>query len=169
MKRTATLVIEYLNEIEDYRIFPGRPLEASPRPFRFQEAAAASSRPGLVLRVEDRNRPLDEFLESLNTIAFLIIKDDTLVYEKYFDGHTADSISMSFSVTEALFSALMGIAIDEGNVRSLEQPVTDYVPELTSRGFARVKLKHLLQMTSGMRYEDRGLFNNPFGKQSRLS
>jgi len=49
----------------------------------------------------------------VNTIAFLIIKDDTLVYEKYFEGHSETSISLSFSVTKAIFSALIGIAIED--------------------------------------------------------
>lgn len=162
------IVVYNIADIDDYRLFPSRTLKASPTPFRFHEAFAPSRIPRFVPRAGNRQTPLDEFLESVNTIAFLIIKDDTLVYEKYFYGYTEASISMAFSVTKALFSALIGLAIGDGYVRSLEQPVTDFIPELALRGFEEVKLKHLLQMTSGMGYAEHGLVDNPFGKQARL-
>ncbi len=163
------IVFYNCGDIDDYKIFPNRRLQASPKPFQFREAIDPSRLPRFVRIKENRKIPLNQFLQSTNTIAFLAIKDDVLIYEKYFDGRTSNSISMSFSVTKAIFSALVGIAIEEGVIRSLEQPITDYIPELADRGFKQVKLKHLLQMTSGTTYADRGLLDNPFGKQARLS
>ncbi len=163
------IVFYNFSDIDDYMIFPSRTIKASSEPFRFHEAVTPTRVPQFVTLGKRHNIPLDEFLESVNTIAFLVIKNDTLIYEEYFDRHTADSISMSFSVTKALFSALIGVAIADGYIHSVEQPVTDYIPELISKDFVKVKLRHLLQMTSGMGYEDCGLLNNPFGKQARLS
>ncbi len=108
-------------------------------------------------------------MTSVNTIALLIVKEYTMVYERYFHGHSKTSISLSFSVTKAFFSALVGIAIEDGYIGSIEQPVTDYIPEIAAQGFGKVTLKHLLQMTSGMGYGEHGLIDNPFGKQARLS
>ena len=156
-------------DTDDYKIFPARKLSPSKIPFRFKEDFNSSRVPPHIRYGEKLPIILEEFLNSTDTLAFLIVKDEMLIYEKYLKGHRQSSISMSFSVTKSLFSALVGIALNEGYLQSLEQPVTDYVPELSSQGFEAVTLKHLLQMTSGVGDDDYGKFNNPFGRQARLT
>jgi CubicO group peptidase (beta-lactamase class C family) len=68
-------------------------------------------------------------------------------------------------VAKSLLSILIGCAIDDGYIESVNQPVTDYVPELRANGFDKVTLRHLLQMTSGMDYEES---DSPFGLQARF-
>ena len=116
-----------------------------------------------------REIALEKFLKSTNTVAFLIVKDDQLAYERYFSGFSRSSIVMSFSVTKSIMSALIGCAINDGYIHSVNQPVTDYVPELASNGFSKVTLRHLLQMTSGMNYVEHGRLNNPFGRHARFT
>lgn len=103
---------------------------------------------------------LSGLLSSSDTIAFLVIKGDAIVYEQYYQGHTVSSLSQVFSVTKSFNAALIGMAIDDGYIRSVDQAVTDFVPELMGRGFERVTLDHLLSMTSGMDYVEN---DNPFG------
>jgi CubicO group peptidase (beta-lactamase class C family) len=89
----------------------------------------------------------------------LVIKDDTILYERYFQGHTQSSISQAFSTSKSILSILIGVAVDEGLIKSVDQPVTDFVPELADNGFGNVTIESLLQMRSGMDYvEDDNLF-----------
>jgi CubicO group peptidase (beta-lactamase class C family) len=97
---------------------------------------------------------LDEFLQSNGTTAFIIIKNDTILYEKYFNGFARSSMITSFSISKSFLSALLGIAIEEGHIKSVDEHVTDYIPELKERGFQDISVRHLLGMSSGIKYTD---------------
>ncbi len=142
--------------------FPSHPLEAAPQPFIFDESGDEAFVAGIfedIMNVPD----FDEFLEEKNTKAFIVIQDDTILYEKYLNGAGRDSMMTSFSVAKSFTSALIGIAIDEGYIKSVDDPITDYLPELSERDprFSAITIRHLLLMASGLEYqEDRiGLFN----------
>jgi CubicO group peptidase (beta-lactamase class C family) len=99
------------------------------------------------------------FCRSTGTTAFIVIQDDTILYENYFNGFQRDSIVTSFSSAKSFNSALIGIAIDEGWIDSVDDPVVKYIPEITRRGLDDLTLKHLLDMSSGIRYlEDENMF-----------
>lgn len=135
--------------------FPARPAAASPAPFRFAErpddarvrAAFAAAFPG---------ESLDSWLEATGTRAFVVVRDDTIIYERYFGGARRDTLLTSFSVAKSFASALVGIAIAEGRIGSAADPVTKYVPELAARDprFARVTIRDLLSMSSGLAYTE---------------
>jgi CubicO group peptidase (beta-lactamase class C family) len=97
---------------------------------------------------------LDRFLTRAQTTSFIIVRNDTTQYEKYFNGYRRDSIVTSFSVAKAFVSVLVGIAVDQGKVKSVTDPITLYLPELERRDprFNRVTIKDLLRMSSGLRY-----------------
>jgi CubicO group peptidase (beta-lactamase class C family) len=103
-------------------------------------------------------RDLVQFLAASDTTAFLILRGDTLLYEGYFNGAGPGSVQTSMSVAKSVLGALVGIAVGEGRIGSVDDPITRYVPELAGRDrrFARITLRHLLTMTSGLRYEEDG-------------
>ena len=150
------------SDIEDYRIFDVRSLNASEDPFHF-EAGPTWQPPYIKL---DKRESLPEFLQRTDTVAFLVIKNDELLYEHYLDEYSRDSLVTSFSITKAVLSMLVGVAIEDGYIHSIQQPVTDFVPELKSRGYDNVRLEHLLQMTAGMDYKE--YEGNPFSLHSRF-
>jgi len=76
----------------------------------------------------------DTFLTNHRTQAFIVIQDDAITYEKYFNGASRDSIVTSFSTAKSFTSALIGIAISEGHIRSVDYSITDYLPELAGTG-----------------------------------
>jgi CubicO group peptidase (beta-lactamase class C family) len=163
---TVFRIIRYnTSGIDDYKIFPSRPLQASQTPFHFIESSDESRVPQIITFGEEKGIPLDELLQSNETVAFLIIKDDTLLFERYYDGYSAASPSLSFSMAKSFLSILIGCAIDDGYIQSVDQPITDFVPELAKNGFDHVTIKHLLQMTSGMDYVEN---DNPFGIHPRF-
>jgi CubicO group peptidase (beta-lactamase class C family) len=111
-----------------------------------------------VVTDENGQLSLDSFLGAKGTMAFLVIHDDTILYENYFNKCEKSSLIPSFSVAKAITSTLIGCAIDDGFIESTDQPITDFLPEMKKNGFEKVKIKHLLQMTSGIDFKE-GLFH----------
>lgn len=97
---------------------------------------------------------VEEYIELSNTSAFLVIKDGQVIYENYSHGDSRESLHMSFSVAKSFTSALLGIALDEGKIDSLDDPIRKYLPELTSATFDDVTIKQVLQMSSGIRFNE---------------
>lgn len=157
-------IVHNISGIDDYKIFPQRRLVASAQPFRFMKNGAANANPGVSIDGK-REAPLSDLLAQTGTTAFLLIRDDKVVVEDYFDGYDRNSPSMSFSMAKSFLSILVGCALADSYFKSLDQPVTDFVPELGARGFSAVTLKHLLQMTSGLDYAEPGV---PLGLHDRL-
>ena len=139
-------------DVDDRLRFPERPVRAGAEPASFIKAGHT---PLTEVKVNGAV-PLAEFLEDKGTTAFIVIHGDTLLYERYFNGSSREDIQTSFSVAKSFASALVGIAIGEGLISSLDDPVTVYVPELLEQDprFADITLRHLITMTSGIRYRD---------------
>lgn len=149
-------VLEYQQaDVNDYRIFPERALSASADSFEFEEALQTER---VAARFEQQAAvaDLEAFLMETGTQAFIVIEDDRIVYEGYFNGAERDSIVTSFSIAKSFLSALIGIAIDAGAIGSVQDPITDYLPELAQRDpdFAAITIEDLLRMSSGIRYEE---------------
>lgn len=142
------------SDVGDYLYnFPQRRLGAAAEPFLFADARDEARVAGLfeeILDVADFNA----FLEDANTQAFIVIRDDAVLYEQYFNGTQRDTLATSFSVAKSFTSALVGIAIGEGDIASVDDPITDYLPELAARDprFNEITVRHLLLMASGMEY-----------------
>lgn len=142
-------------DINDHKKFQSRPLQKGADAFHFQQAVAGK------FPKEINNSPFDQYLEDHKTVAFLIIKNDTIQYEKYFRGYDKESMVPSFSMAKSVTSILIGCAIDEGLIKSVDEPITNYIPELNRNGFDQVSIQHLLQMTSGIEFNES--YFNPFG------
>jgi CubicO group peptidase (beta-lactamase class C family) len=108
----------------------------------------------------------ENYLKQRNTVAMVIIRNDTLIYESYFDGVDKDSAILSFSISKSFTSALIGSAISDGIIKSVNEPITNYLPEMKKNNFEKVTIKHLLQMTSGIKFrEDQG---SPFHEDAKF-
>jgi CubicO group peptidase (beta-lactamase class C family) len=150
-------------DVDDYRRFPARPIEAPAEAFRFGRAPTP---PGLAtITVGGEDRDLERFLASIGTTAFIVLRGDAILYERYFNGDNRSSIQTSFSVAKSYLSALVGMAIEEG-VLALDDPITEHIPELLDRDprFARITVEHLISMASGLRYEEDSL---PWGDDAQ--
>jgi CubicO group peptidase (beta-lactamase class C family) len=114
---------------------------------------------GLVNRdFNGTNVSLDSFTTLHKTISFLIIRNDTIVYERYNKGYTSNSFVSSFSMVKPFVSTLIGIAIDEGKIKSENDLIIDYLPEFKNKiGWDKITIKNLLQHTSGIRFTDNKL------------
>jgi CubicO group peptidase (beta-lactamase class C family) len=101
---------------------------------------------------------LEEFLEESSTTAFIVLHGDDLLYEGYFNGSSREATQTSFSVAKSFAATLVGIAIEEGFISSLDDPLTDYLPELAERDprFGDITLRHLITMSSGLAFREGG-------------
>jgi CubicO group peptidase (beta-lactamase class C family) len=144
------------SDVWDYQKFPERVVHNAAPVFQFKQ----SLRPELfqTMMVEYKQggqvqqANLEELLKSTQTTSFIVIQDDAILYEGYFNGYNRDSIVTSFSMAKSVTSVLIGIAIDEDRIGSVDDPVIYYLPELRGRGLDGVTIRHLLLMASGIRY-----------------
>jgi CubicO group peptidase (beta-lactamase class C family) len=162
------MVVHQFSDIKDYKRFPSRPLTQEGTPFQFTAPAEADylARHDVRLKYHDRRVPLDSVLDATNTVAFLVIRHDTLLYERYFDGYAQDSWVASFSMAKSYTSALVGIAIAEGKIRSVDDLMCDYLPEMKGGPLADVTIRHLLEMTANIHHAEN--YFNPFAGVARL-
>ena len=154
-------VVRWLDaDVYDYQKFPARDMAASSEPFLFDRQLDEERVRTLFERDPDID-DLDTFLDESDTQAFIVIQDDAILYENYFNGAERDSIVTSFSVAKSFASTLVGIAIAEGAINSVDDPITDYLPELLERDpeFAGITIRDLLLMSSGIKYRETMFFN----------
>jgi CubicO group peptidase (beta-lactamase class C family) len=147
--------------VYDYRRFPGRDLSPSPDPFQFDNALNENAVTNAIQLEDLEEIQLEETLESSGTLAFLVIQDDAILFERYLHGHSESAISQVFSTSKSILSILIGAAIQDGLIGSVQDPVTAYVPELADEGFEEVTLEDLLNMQSNLDYFEN---DNPFGE-----
>ncbi|MCB0454902.1 MAG: serine hydrolase [Aequorivita sp.] len=105
---------------------------------------------------------LSEMNDTLGTVAFLIIKNDSIWYEKYFEDFGKNSQTNSFSMAKSITSAMLGKAIDDGFIKTLEQPVGDFYPQYVGTGLT---VGDLSSMASGLDWDES--YSNPFGMTAR--
>jgi CubicO group peptidase (beta-lactamase class C family) len=148
-------------DVGDQFRFPARTIPAGTEVSPLQAGPEIQPSPP----AESGGAGFDEFLRGTGTLAFVVVDDDRLVYERYFDGADREDRQTSFSVAKSFLSTLVGIAIDEGRIDDVEDPVTKYVPELAERDprFEDITLEDLLTMSSGLRYEEQGSPFLPWG------
>lgn len=96
----------------------------------------------------------NDLLERLDTKAFLVFKNDKIIFEKYWDEHKRETLSNSFSAAKTVVALLIGIALDEGKIKSLDEPVYTFIPEFKSGGRDKITIRHLLMMSSGLDWEE---------------
>ena len=114
---------------------------------------------------------VEQYLKESNTEGLMIIQNDTIIYENYNLGLERHSAHISWSMAKSFISTLMGCMVESGRI-DLEKSVTDYLPQFVGTGYEDVRIKDVLQMSSGVRFnEDYADFNsdiNRFGRAFAL-
>ncbi|WEK35163.1 MAG: serine hydrolase [Candidatus Pseudobacter hemicellulosilyticus] len=106
-------------------------------------------------------------LEALKTVALLAIKNDSILAEQYWDGYTDSSWSGSFSMAKSITSLLIGAAIKDSLIRSVGQPVAEFLPEFAQDPYkAQVTIEQLLSMSSGSNWDES--YSNPLSVTTEL-
>ena len=145
--------------ITDHKIFPKRKLIADSVKFIYPQRTIP--KPPKSITYNNVEKSFENFLEDSKTVAFLIIKNDSIYYEKYLNGYAQDDLIASFSMAKSVTSILIGCALDDNLIESIDDPVTNYIPELKENGMENLTIRHLLQMMSGVKFDES--YSNPFG------
>ncbi len=133
------------------RIFPKRPIRAGGQPFVFKRQDRSLD---VHYTFDGEERSLDEFLQRVVGTGLLVIKNDRIVHERYMQGSDEESRFTSWSVAKSFISTLVGMAVGDGLIKSLDDPISDYVPELQGSGYDGVPIRHVLQMSSGVDFDE---------------
>lgn len=166
------LVVYGQSDINDHLIFPARAIQNGEQVSALEKAEG--SMPQTIPwndPIADRERveKLPELFEVTDTNAFIVLRDDRIIYEGYFNGTARDSIHTSFSAAKSFVSALIGAAIADGSITSVDDLIVKYIPEIAGRGLDAMTIRDLLLMNSGIRYEynrDLPFYKHPFGDDS---
>ena len=151
-------LIHLLPKIDQYPIFENRVVKAgSPPPFGNYRK--------LTIRKVFPERYLPRF-EELGTVAYVIIQDNRLLFEQYWEDYSPESHSNSFSMAKSIVSLAIGCAIDDGFIRDVDQPVSDFFPEFKGYDGKALTLRHLLTMSAGVDFDE--AYSSPFSPTTQL-
>lgn len=145
--------------IDDYKIFHNRTIAAS-KTNNYTLPFSANYDDELI------SDTLIQHLEDLETVALLVIKNDSIYFEKYWQGYSDSSLSNSFSMAKSYISALVGIALEEGYIKSLDEPVANYLPEFKEGQKSKITIKDVLWMSSGLYFGE--AYSSPFSNTTKL-
>lgn len=151
-------------DVKDYQKFPADSVFRGESVFTYEKANPQLF-PTLPTAFQSENIGFNAFLENHKTLAFLVIRNDTVLYEQYFRGYDSSSVIPSFSVSKVFVSALLGIAIQNGCIGSVHDSVSKYIPELQHKGFDQLSLLNLLNMRSGLGFKE--AYTTPFADMAK--
>ncbi|MBV6484155.1 MAG: hypothetical protein KFKLKKLM_00645 [Flavobacteriales bacterium] len=150
---TTYLVGKTGPSIDEYDIFENRTVDVgTPQPWNISTNYNKKSNKNLLAEIE-----------KLEPAAFLVVKNDSIIYEEYWDEYNENSLTNSFSMAKSYIGLLIGIALDEGKINSVDDPVMNYLPQYSDH--PELTIKHLLTMSSGINFDES--YGNPFGHMAK--
>lgn len=133
--------------LDDYAYFDNREVKAANEPQPWPKHSQYNT-----LELSEK---ITGIHEKYGSVAFLVIHQDSLLYESYYNGYAEDSKSNSFSMAKSFVSALLGKAIEEGKIQSLDQKVGDFLPAFNDGYAADLTVGDLSSMASGLDWNEK--------------
>ena len=143
-------IVENMRTVTDW--WESRPIRAAAQPHRFPEKQQFTMPESFETGKGEMD--IDQYLDSTYTNGLIVLQHDSLALESYFRGHSGSQTQIVWSVSKSFLSAMFGIAIEEGHIKSIEQTVDEYCPELKGSGYEGVRIKDVLQMSSGIQFNE---------------
>lgn len=145
------------SDVMDYKVFPERIIQKSSQSYYYKYNLDESLKVMSIdynYKGKGRTKPLDTFLKQTNTTSFIIVHDDKVVLEEYYNGYDQDTVNTSFSMAKSIDSLLIGMAIEDGYIKSVKQSIADYISEFKGTNMERITIEDLLLMRSNISYEE---------------
>lgn len=143
------VIVENFRHMDD--IFEKKVVHKAEKPSTFEKALKPLPSK---FTCEGQEINLQDFLEAQWTTGLIVIKDGKITFENYWLGNDETTKTISWSVAKSMISALVGIALEERLIRDIYEPVTEYVQFLKGTGYDDVPIKHVLQMSSGILFDE---------------
>jgi CubicO group peptidase (beta-lactamase class C family) len=137
------------------KLYDTRPVHAGEKPWPLRHAQHSLDA-AFEFEVDGKRSTLGQFLIDTRVNAMLVLKDGEIVTEIYRHGSTAETRFISMSMSKSIISILCGLALQEGKLKSIDDPVVRYLPELKGTAYQDVTLRHLLTMRSGVQWNEEG-------------
>ena len=132
-------------KIDQYTIFENRVVKAEdPNPWNFAPDVENKQIP----------REFEADFAKYKTVGFVVVQHNRIIFEQYWKNYSPLSLSNSFSMAKSVISLLIGCAIDDGKIKSVEQPVSDFLPQWTSYDGKVLTIKDLLTMSAGVEWDE---------------
>ncbi|MDM0086903.1 MULTISPECIES: serine hydrolase [unclassified Variovorax] len=147
---TPELAVSTYRNID--RLFPTRTIDAGGTPYALPAAATQLTQLRFVAGTRDYG--LDEFFAANRVAGLLILKDGKVAHERYQYGNTQKTRWMSMSVAKSVTSTLIGAAVQDGLIASIDDPVVKYVPRLKGSAYDGATVRDVMMMASGARWNE---------------
>lgn len=134
------------------KFMPTRTVTAGSNAYPLTPAPADFS--GLHYEVDGQQYSLSDFLAMPSAIGFMVVKDDQVLLEHYAEGNNAESVWVSFSVTKSVTSMLIGAALHDGYIQSVDDTVATYLPRLRGTPYGEARIEDILHMASGIAWNE---------------
>ena len=149
----------FVNKVLAMTIFSGKlgPDIAELKLFPSHEVAKAQPQPWKISTQINKQKINEKFLEEFlkyKTVAYLVVKNDSILHEEYWEGYNEHSVSNSFSMAKSINSILIGCALKDGLIKSLDEPVGNYLEEFKQGEKSKITIKILLTMSSGIDFKE---------------
>lgn len=143
-------------DIYDLEVFPHSRIQKAKQTFQWEinEKLNSQQLTSAEVRLHQKTK----------TTAFLVFHGDTLLFEKYYEKHAVGTVSNMFSAAKTVVGLLIGIALDEDKIKSLDEPVGNYITSFKSDDKKGITIRHLLQMASGLDWQESG--KNPLSENA---
>jgi len=131
--------------------------------FSNREIKSGTPQPWPLARGYNSNTISSDLLEKMKAIetgSFIVIRNDSILHEEYMGEFNSASYTNSFSMAKTVVSVLIGCAIQDGKIKSVDQPVSDFIPEFRNDDRSAITIRHLLTMSSGIAFDED--YVNPF-------
>jgi len=169
---SCTIVSRYIRygeaDIDDSKVFAQYVFKENSDKYFFNKKSNSVLDTILFKNNRGELQNLKTILDSTSTRAFVVIQNDSVLFEEYFNGYNNQDFSTIFSASKSVTSLLIGIAIDEGFIKNTNDPVTKYIKELRDADpmFGELTIRHLLDMRSGIKFNES--YSNPLSWMARL-
>jgi CubicO group peptidase (beta-lactamase class C family) len=146
-------------DVYDYQKFPSVTIENSNNPYLIPKRIDKELFSKLAF--EREGETINDFTKLLaltKTKALIVIQNDTIIYENYLNGRNRESLCKAFSASKSILSMLIGIAIDEGHIKSINDPLKNYINDFRNEELGEITIKQCLNQTTGIKYNNKMSF-----------
>ncbi len=135
-----------------FNFVPSRIINKSPSPYPLNYLLLDFSQ--ISYEHKGKTYSLEDYNKKFNVAGMMIVRRGNILHEHYNFGNDENSKWISFSVTKSVTSMLLGAAIKDGFIKNIKDPITKYLPELSGSNYDKISIKHILQMSSGIKWNE---------------
>ncbi|MDE6550494.1 MAG: beta-lactamase family protein [Clostridia bacterium] len=141
------------SSFSDYELFPERIIQAGNNTYTYVKDIDGDLS-DMSINYNNKQVSLSKFVEDTSTVSFIIVKSDKIIYEQYAGGYNENSINTSFSMAKSIVSLLIGKAVEDGYIKSIDEPIANYITEFNGKEIGNTTIRDLLLMRSDIEYKE---------------